>query len=66
MVQRITRGRLKESVVGKAKLIPKVVAMDKEDLDKSWCEAGFQLSGQPRTRICIDKGSGWRGKREEG
>ena len=35
---------------GKGKLIPKVVAMDKEDLDKSWCEAGFQLSGQPRTK----------------
>ena len=51
---------------GKGKLIPKVVAMDKGDLDKGWCEAGFQLSGRLRTRICIDKGSGWRGKMKEG
>ena len=51
---------------GKGKLIPKVVAMDKEDLDKGWYEAGFQLSGRARTRICIDKGSGWRGKTKEG
>lgn len=54
---------------GEGKLIPKVVAMDRGNLDKGWSEAGFhrlQSSGRPGTRICIDKGSGWREKRGEG